>query len=117
MSEFYIDLDYVSEERYDFAKFLSYANNGFDPLSSRFLNQLNTLEASGKFIVTTEENRPDLIAYYIYGDTQYWWIILEYNNILSFDDLVTGVELKYPSLSSLELLYFDLKASESAKGS
>ncbi len=113
--EFFINLEYDTDARYDFAKFLQYENNNFDPLTSKFLEELNTLEISGEYKVTTEEYRPELLSYYIYSDQQYWWILLEYNNLLSFEDLVTGLTISYPSLADLEALYFDLKAAETAK--
>lgn len=113
MAEFFINLELDSEERYDFAKFLDFSDN-FDPLTASFLRRLKDISYTGEFVVQSEEARPDIISNKIYGSTQYWWILLFYNDIISFEDLANGVVIKYPDLADVEDLFFSLKADETA---
>jgi hypothetical protein len=112
---FFINLATNFKTRYDPAKFLefvilSYANPLYDVLGSYFWKQLKTLSVKGTYQVRGEDNRPDLISYRIYGNTQYWWIILLYNNLTSNEDIVGGMTLNYPALIDLETLYFQLNS-------
>ena len=43
-----------------------------------------------------------MIAFRIYGSTSYWQVVLLYNCVVSVGDLVPGLVLNYPSLTSLE---------------
>jgi hypothetical protein len=111
--QFFINSEYESDVRFDFAKFLNFKNNSFCPTTSKFLSELNKLPMYGKYLVTFEEQRPDLLSYKIYGETQYWWILLEYNNLIGYESVETGMTLNYPSLLDLENLYFELKSLQS----
>jgi hypothetical protein len=97
-------------KRFDMGKFLEYSEGTYDILTSYFLLKLPGLTESGKYTVTVEENRMDLISYNIYGDTQYWWIIMIYNQEIEVDAVVAGDVLSYPSLTDLENLFFSLAA-------
>lgn len=101
---FYIDnIDTVT--RYDTAKFLKKDNDNLDPLDSFMLINIPLLPEQGTYIVTNEALRPDLLSYNLYKNTQYWWILMLYNEFLSIDELQTGVTVRYPSQASLESLY------------
>lgn len=105
---FYIDLDTNTTDRFDLAKFLDFTNDGvFDPLNSYLLYQIPLLPIVGTYTIRKEENRPDLLSYNLYGDTQYWWIILWYNSLYKPEDLKVGVKINYPSLSNIEQLYMN----------
>ena len=41
--------------------------------------------------------RPDLIAYDLYGSSTLMWIVLQYNNIISVDELEEGTSLTLPT--------------------
>jgi hypothetical protein len=114
---FYIDPSKNLPKRYDIAKFLEYltpppVSEGpvFDVLASYFWNKVPDLLLGGNYLVVGEANRPDLISYRIYGDTQYYWIIMLYNGISFNEDVVMGLTLNYPSLKDLEDLYFKLNS-------
>lgn len=109
---FFINLDGDFTKRYDAAKFMEYANSTFDIINSYFVFMLKSLRVYGEYVVQTQENRPDLVSFSIYGNTQYWWILLLYNNIFNFEELPANTTLQYPSLASLEDLYFNLKSLE-----
>jgi len=110
---FFIDLDNESEKRFEISKFFGYTDN-YDPLTSFLHTEVQTLPAQGFFKVQGQDGRPDLISFEIYNDTQYWWVLMIYNNLQSVEDFVTGLDLKYPSISSMEDLYFGLKLQEQA---
>lgn len=113
--EFFIDSSVVSQERFDVSKFLDFTDN-FDPLTSNFLNTVKNLPEKQKYFVQSEEGRPDMVSYSAYGDTQYWWIILYYNNIDDVDDLTIGRILSLPQVDNLEDLFFSLRSQEVANG-
>ena len=50
--------------------------------------------------------RPDLISYAEYGDPDYGWLIMEYNDIFDpWDELYPGRTLKIPSLKQYYNFY------------
>ena len=103
-----------SPERYDLGKFIEFSD-GFDPLTCAFFEEIDTLSVGGQYTVQGEDARPDLLSFRIYGDVQYWWILMLFNGIKDInDDLKTGVEIRYPSISSIEDFYFSLKLRQKA---
>lgn len=112
MSEYYINLNIESPERFDLSRFLEFSDN-YDPLTSSFLRNVKTLTSRGYYVVQTEEYRPELISYKIYENTQYWWILLIYNDLPLLSDMVPGLVLNFPSLEDVEDLYFTLKSQSS----
>jgi len=113
MSIFYINTDIESEERFDLRKFMEF-NEGFDPLNSHMIEQIYEFKPQGYYNVQDEEANPSLLSYNIYGDVQYWWILLLYNKLESSSDLTIGSVVKYPDLADLEDLYFRLKILDRA---
>ncbi len=57
------------------------------------------------FYVTKQyENRPDLLAYDLYGDANLWWVFSVRNRSLIKDpvyDLVAGIEIYLPKLETI----------------
>lgn len=107
---FKINITTETSQRYDPLKFINYSEGTFDILDSEFLRQLQKIKQYGVFKVTTEQFRPELISEKIYGAglTQYWWILMIFNELRSPNELVNGLELKYPFIESLENIYFTL---------
>lgn len=105
---YYIDNETSTTEKFDLAKFMEFGNDGvFDCLNSYMLYEIPRLPVQGTYIIRTEEHRPDMLAYHIYGDTQYWWILLWYNNMLKPQDIKNGITISYPSLSNINQLYMN----------
>jgi hypothetical protein len=113
MSEFFINTSGDFKERFDMSKFLEFTDNQ-DPLNSRFLSRVRKLPVRGQFVVTVQESRPDVLSYKIFGDTQYWWILLFFNKIQDPDQLATGDVINYFSIQELENLLFSLKAKQTS---
>lgn len=112
MSIFYIDLDYESKERYDTAKFLEFNIDNFDCLTSYFLEEVSKLKITGRYVVQKHAYKPYNISYEIYGSTQYWWILMFYNNIYDVKQLTSETILYLFDITDLETLYFKLKSQE-----
>lgn len=51
------------------------------------------------------EGRPDLIAASFYGESRYWWVITQYNNIIDpIGEITAGRVLRIPTKARLELM-------------
>jgi hypothetical protein len=107
-----INLDKEFNTRFDLGKFMRFEDDCFDPLTSTMIEEIEALEQEGITKIRVEENRPDLLSYRLYGDTQYWWVIMFYNRIYDWEDVTIGSFIKYPSLSALDLKYFTLRQAE-----
>lgn len=59
---------------------------------------------SDYFIVidSTNEYRPDMLSYQVYGDPNYGWALMELNTLRSFLDLKPGVRLRIPPIEDIE---------------
>lgn len=112
---YYINVDIDTEERYEISKFLKSTENIYDVLDSYFVSRLLKLPIHGFYNVQGEEKKPELLAYRIYGSVQYWWLLMLYNGILDNEELVSGNNIKYPSLDDIENIYFELM-SKSLEG-
>lgn len=109
---FFIDLEKRTEERYDLGKFMKWEGDNFDPLTSNILFEIKNLPVGGRYTIRGEEGRPDLLSYNIYGDTQYWWILMLYNGFNDISEILSGNEMQFPLVQDLESYYFSLKANQ-----
>lgn len=109
---FYIDLTKDTVARFDMGKFMEMSDGALGILESYMMLEIPKLPFQGLYNVSGEGGMPDLLSYNIYGNEQYWWILMAYNNLIDPDELVEGMTIKYPSLASLEQLYFQLVSSE-----
>jgi len=76
-----------------------------DIWSPRLIPKMDT---DAPFVVTQiYNNKPDLLAYDLYGTTRLWWVFAVRNPNLINDpiyDLVTGLEIMVPQPASLKSL-------------
>jgi len=114
MSQFFINTKGSFKDRFDMSKFMEYTDN-HDPLNSRFLHKLLQLPLRGQVKVTSEESRPDQLSVSVFGDPQYWWVLMFYNKKQDTDELAIGETINFPSLQELEDLLFSLKAKATNK--
>lgn len=111
-SNFFINLDvFRGTDRYSLGKFLEFTDN-FDPVTSEFLQRVTQLKIGGTYTIRGEDARPDTVSQELYGNTQYWWILMFYNGITRIDNITNGLEIRYPDSDELEDLYFTLKSKE-----
>ena len=111
----FIDTSKTFPVRYDLGKLLKYDGRAaeYDILLSQFIRRLKGLVSSNIRIVRRDEEFDlALIAFRVFGDTQFWWVLVEFNNVVNFDDIKEGVELAIPSVTDLERIYFELKNQE-----
>jgi len=113
---FFINTSIFSDERIDMAKFMEFLDqdSGFNPLTSSLFKDIKALPLKGKYAIQKEESRPELVSNKVYGNTQYWWVIMIYNGLVNTDEVINGLVVKYPKLDSVEDLLFSLKASQVA---
>lgn len=57
-----------------------------------------------KFVIidSTNEFRPDMLSFQVYGTPDYGWAIMELNTVRSFKDLTNGVRLRIPPIDSIQ---------------
>lgn len=126
--QFVIDLDkeVTGVDRYSFSRFMRYLDNDyepdvtqrgdpvFDPNDSYFMSELQTLPVKGVYTIPASilEGRPDNLSQQIYGKQSYWHLLLWYNNIVNYTDLVVGTQINYPSLQDIDSLFFRLRARQ-----
>ena len=104
--------------RYSRRKFMEgFPGGAYDVFNSYFINRLRGLPVVGEYRLGASgvggesdlvgEYRPDAVSERLYGDTQYWWLLLEYNGV-GVGDLKFGVVLRYFALEDLETVYHTL---------
>ena len=105
---FYLNTDLKEQEYPQFAleAFLAFKEDTYDIFDSYFLQNLTKLKEKGSYMISNDFYRPDLISNNIYGDVQYWWLLMEYNGFLSEKELKIGRNVKYFDLQDLYNLYY-----------
>ena len=111
-SLFFINLASPGPSRYSLENLQNFVNGGYDPISSSILLELKNITSGGQYTIQGQESRPDQIANDIYGDTQYWWVIMAYNDLIQTSDLINGLQIEFPRADLLEDFYFGLKAKQ-----
>jgi hypothetical protein len=95
----------MSETIYNRNSFINFDANGNDPLSDKLLCKLQALSTRNTHIVQKmDEYRPDKLAAKLFGDSQLYWVILEFNKLLSFSEITSGRTLKIPDMNELNNL-------------
>lgn len=99
-----------------------YTNNVIDGINEYNLSSINIKDfefTSFEFtmVYKSEEYRPDLLCYRIYGTIEYWWILLEINNISNiWDEFVEETLIKYPPISDMQKLVEFFKENKGKNG-
>lgn len=64
-----------------------------------------------RFVIDkSTEARPDMISYQVYGKAMYYWVVLQYNNIIDLqEELLAGKEIRLPKFSRLILSIMNKK--------
>jgi hypothetical protein len=94
----------IELDRYNQRKFMDQDIWGPDLSENKFNNFKTTRPIRYYQIDNWEECRPDLISYNIYGKTDYWWILLKFNNIIDiFEELKGGFILKVPDRRDIQI--------------
>lgn len=81
-------------------------NLSLDYLSAKYKNIKQILKPTQSYTLTSSDaaNAPG-IAFTVYGDVNYWWVVCLYNGILDpISGLEPGVVLQLPSLADINAL-------------
>lgn len=74
-------------------------NKYLDIYQSPVIGDINEYELQDITVENKYNNRPDLLAYNLYGDAKLWWVFAEFNPDLLIDpiiDFVGGMKIKAP---------------------
>lgn len=102
-------------KRFDLARYMTFRDGYFDAASSYLIQNLKTLPLVGYYIITDEPYRPDMIAWDIYGDTQFWWMIMVYNNIIDIRNLPQLTKLTFFSLNDLDRMFAQMVSTQGSQ--
>lgn len=109
---YYINSEVKPVQRYDLQRFIENIDGSYELINSYLISAVRDLVSVGIFTIRACPFRPDMISYEIYGDTQYWPLLMEYNNILELTELKIGIQLNYFSLDELEEIYLTLMSKQ-----
>ena len=109
---FYIIDELETTSKFDMIRFLDFNVDNIDCHGSYMLENIPKLPLIGILTITTEQYRPDILSYDLYGTTEYWWILMWYNSIVNISDLVSGVQINFPSKTSIENLYINCSTAK-----
>lgn len=90
---------YVSfTSRYRNSKVFFYGNERKITFGT-YKKTLTPLSETDSFLTITKafEYRPDLVSYKVYSSPDYWWKILEFNNMMEIFDFKAGVNIRLPA--------------------
>lgn len=63
-----------------------------------------TLDVSLYIVSDSDLGQPDRIAWRVYGDSNWWWLICSYNGIINpMTDMYLGQRLRIPALHQAQL--------------
>ena len=79
---------------------------GNDPLTDKLGGGLKNVPSVSTFTVQKcDEFRSDKIAAKMFGDSQLYWVVLEYNGLLSNYQLFVGTVLRVPNINYINNLF------------
>lgn len=85
--------------RYNNSTVVYYVTNGIRKITFETYKKQNYPSSqSDKFILLTPqyEYRPDLVSLKVYSTTDYWWVIMEANNINDVFNFKSGLTIRVP---------------------
>jgi len=89
----------TSSSRYISSNVLRYSEQGYLTFETYKRNKNTTPESSeDQFTLLTAkyEYRPDLLSYDVYGFPDYWWKIMQINNIWDVFEFTAGKNIRIP---------------------
>lgn len=98
---FYLDRNVQAHHRYDLARFMRLEEGVHDEFTSWLISRLRGLPSAGRYRIEVEQ-RPDIYSRDVFGTTDYWQLLLLYNDVVLLEDLARGTVLSYFSLDGLE---------------
>ena len=75
---------------------------GIDPLKDTMAEGIASIELFNFHTVTyAERGAPDAISFKYYQTHDLWWVILEFNGLFSYRQIVEGVVLMIPAVADI----------------
>jgi hypothetical protein len=75
---------------------------GIDPIQDTLIPEIMKIKTYTLHNVTQDERgSPDLIAIREYGIDSVWWMLMAYNGIGSYKQIVEGLSLKVPDFATI----------------
>ena len=103
------DTGFKADLVFDIGKLMEFNEGFYDILTSTFVANLEKLPVAGTYTVVSERFRPDLISHRKWGEEQFKIILMLYNGLTSYTQIVPGMTLLYPSFRAVEELMFESK--------
>ena len=96
-------------------KFIKFEEDTYDVLGSVFLEKLNkVVDQDAEVKVLENECRFDVLSHKFMQETDYWWVLMEYNNFIDWD-IRQSDSLKIPVISQLMMLEQEMILSSNAQ--
>jgi len=106
--KYYIDEEIkVKGNIFPMERFIRWEEDTYDVLGSIFLDKIKEIDQSGEIRVLEDECRIDNIAHKHMRSTDFWWLLMEYNDIINFD-VKSNESLKIPSETSIISKYNEM---------
>lgn len=75
---------------------------GIDPLLDKSVYYLSQIKSFKQHTVAQQERgRPDYISWINYRTVELWWVILEYNKMTSYLQIIEGIIIRIPDYSEV----------------
>lgn len=96
---------FVPTSRYYNSEIVYYGENNKITLKTYNRHRI-TISDTDKYTILEPkyEYRPDKLSYEVYGTPDFWWKILEDNNIFDIYDFVAGINIRIPGISVINEL-------------
>jgi hypothetical protein len=78
---------------------------GVDPLKDKLAPGIAAIDNFEYYTIDySERGSPDAIAYKFYRTHDLWWVIMEYNGLHSYKQIVEGITIKIPAIADVILI-------------
>ncbi len=95
------DITYLSS-KYQRVYSVIFDSYGIDPILDTLVPEILKIQTyTFHTVVQDERGAPDLISLREYGTDELWWMMLAYNGIGSYKDIVEGTVLMIPNYAAL----------------
>ena len=107
--DFYYDIKKrISGVSFSHEEIMNYEEDTYDVLGSVFLRELSEKVGQiSEHVAFDEEYRFDAISYNHLKTSDFWWVIMEYNNYIDFD-IKLNEKYKIPNLKDINRLKHSL---------
>ena len=84
-------------------EYIDYIDDTYDVLGSVFLRELNSVGQISEHVAFDEEYRFDAISYNHLKTSDFWWVVMEYNDYIDFN-IKLNEKYKIPNIMDINRL-------------